>query len=126
MMQLLRAFVLIPLILSVLLADYNRTEHVIFEVQTLSTPPKIKNQQRAHYPFEMRRQGISGHVIIDFIVDEEGNVQDPLVKFSTNSFFNNSALIAVKKWKYRPGVKNSRLVATRVLERIDFTLNQEP
>ena len=126
MTQIVRILILIPIFVSILFAGYDRTEHVIFEVQTLSTPPKIKNQQRAHYPFEMRRQGISGHVIIDFIVDEEGNVQDPLVKFSTNSFFNNSALIAVKTWKYRPGVKNSRLVATRVLERIDFTLNQEP
>ena len=41
-------------------------------------------------------------VVVIFIVDENGRVQDPKVQRTTNPSFDRSALAAIKQWKFEP------------------------
>jgi RNA polymerase sigma factor (sigma-70 family) len=46
------------------------------DLATLDRQPRPRFQARPKYPFELRRAGIEGQVLVDLIVDAEGNVQN--------------------------------------------------
>jgi hypothetical protein len=47
-----------------------------YEPGNLDSLPAPRLQARPVYPFNLRRLGFSGEVLVDFIVDREGNVRD--------------------------------------------------
>jgi periplasmic protein TonB len=97
----------------------------IFDLKNLDQQPAAKFQAKPAYPFDMRRQGITGNVTIQFIVDTNGDVRDPFVVKSDHREFEQPALQAVAKWKFRPGRKGGRAVNTRMMVPMQFNLNDE-
>lgn len=98
----------------------------IFDLSALEKHPVPTFQARPQYPFELRRAGINGEVVVRFIVDSNGNVRDPRIIRSTNPAFEAPVLNAVLKWKFRPGEKGGVKVNTSNVEiRIPFNLNNE-
>jgi protein TonB len=97
----------------------------IFDIASLDKIPDPRYRNPPQYPFEMRRQGISGEVTIEFIVDTNGDVQNPFVVKSTHREFESNALQAVAKWKFTPGQKNGKKVNTRVQVPIGFNINDQ-
>ncbi len=97
----------------------------LFNISELDRAPEPIVQTRPDYPFELKRAGIDGRVRAGFIVDSQGNVILPYVVSSTNRGFERAAIEAVKKWKFRPGMKNGRKVNTRVEQPIDFKMSAE-
>ncbi|MBC7369796.1 MAG: TonB family protein [Undibacterium sp.] len=97
----------------------------IVPLESLDQKPVITFQKRPNYPFTMRRNGIAGSAVVDFIVDAQGNVQGATPVESTHEDFGPAAAAAVAQWKYRPGLKNGRAVATRMRSPLVFTLNEE-
>ncbi|MCW1886521.1 energy transducer TonB [Luteolibacter flavescens] len=57
------------------------------------------------YPASARSAGLQGRVTVTFTVDERGYVVNTRVSSSTNPIFNEAALAAVRRWKFRPGVR---------------------
>lgn len=94
----------------------------IFNVADLDQKPSARVQIQPNYPFEMRRQGINGQVVIGFICDTNGDVIDPYVIRSSQREFETNALVAIQKWKFRPGKKGGRAVNTRMSQLFDFNL----
>lgn len=80
----------------------------------------IREPVEAVYPIEMLKAGIAGEVLVDFIVDSNGNVANPFVLKSSHREFEAAALEAVGKWKFDPGVKGQRAVNTRQRTPITF------
>ena len=97
----------------------------IFDISKLDQQPIAKFQARPQYPFEMRRAGISGDVLVDFIVDTNGDVRNAFAAHSSQREFEASAVQAVSKWKFKPGRKNGHNVYTHMQVPIVFTLNEE-
>jgi len=97
----------------------------VFDISMLDQTPVPKFQARPQYPFEMRRAGIAGEVVVDFIVDTNGDVQNAYALRSTQREFEAAAVQAVTKWKFRPGRKGGRDVPTHMQVPIVFTLNEE-
>lgn len=77
------------------------------------------------YPFEMRRSGLKGEVVVEFIVDTQGNVREPVIVRSTHPGFEQAALDAVLKWKFKPGKKGGAAVNTRARQIFPFTLQAD-
>jgi TonB family protein len=77
------------------------------------------------YPETMRHAGITGEVVVDFIVDAHGNVQNAHVIRSTQADFEAAALNAVRTWKFQPGVKNSRAVNVHLQVPVRFTMESQ-
>jgi TonB family protein len=73
------------------------------------------------YPYNMRNAGVIGQVVIEFVVDPEGRVINPIVIRSNNPWFERPAIEAILQWKYQPARKNGRTVKTLAQQRIDFT-----
>ena len=97
----------------------------VFDISMLDQTPVPKFQARPQYPFEMRRAGIAGEVVVDFIVDTNGDVQNAYALRSSQREFEAAAVAAVTKWKFKPGRKGGRDVPTHMQVPIVFTLNEE-
>jgi protein TonB len=98
----------------------------VFNLKDLDQAPQVRGvQARPNYPFEMRRAGINGEVVIQFIVDQNGDVRDVTVIKSTQREFESAAQQAVMKWKYKPGRKGGKTVSVRMQIPIVFNLNDE-
>ena len=95
----------------------------VFDISKLDQQPQPRFQARPQYPFEMRRAGKSGEVVVDFIVDTNGDVQNAYARKSSQREFEAAAVQAVSKWKFRPGRKAGRNVNTHMQVPIVFSLN---
>jgi protein TonB len=97
----------------------------IFDLASLDQRPEARVRITPVYPFEMRRSGLKGEVVVGFIVDSNGDVRDPYIVKSSNPGFEDAAIQAVLKWKFRPGRKGGAAVNTRVAQPLTFNLNTE-
>ncbi len=63
------------------------------------------------YPSRALARGIEGWVLLEFTIDEIGQAVNPIVLESDPPhIFDVVAIVAVKKWKYRPMMENGRAV----------------
>jgi protein TonB len=83
-----------------------------FHVSDLDKPPELVSAVQPGYPAEMRKAGTDGSVTLLFVLDEEGRVNDPRVDASSHPAFEQPALEALKKWRFRPGTKEGQPVKT--------------
>lgn len=97
----------------------------LFNLADLDQKPEARVRTAPIYPFEMRRSGLKGSVVVGFIVDSSGAVRDPYIVRSSNPGFEQAAIDTVLKWRFRPGKKGGAAVNTRVQQPIEFTLNAQ-
>ena len=74
------------------------------------------------YPPPAMRAGIRGTVHLDVIVRSDGTVGDITVVDSTRPGFGfeDAAIAAVGRWRYRPALRDQKPVDVSILVRIDF------
>jgi protein TonB len=106
-------------------ANFGKGMKDLFDISNLDQVPQPRVQVQPQYPFEMRRAGISGEVLVAFIVGTTGDVVDAYAVKSTQREFEAPAVQAVLKWKFRPGRKSGRAVNTRMQVPIVFNLSDE-
>jgi len=81
-------------------------------------------QKSITYPELARRAGIEGRVFIQFVVDEKGNVIDPIVIRGIGGGCDEAALEAVKKAKFIPGKQRGRPVKVQYALPVTFRLGE--
>ena len=79
-------------------------------------------QQRIQYPELARRAGIEGTVFVQFVVDENGNVQDPVCVRDPGGQTCEEALRAVRTSKFQPGRQRGQPVKVRFSLPVKFRL----
>lgn len=94
----------------------------IFDLSDLDRVPEPVFQPAPAYPPTLRREGLKVKVIVDFIVDVDGRVVNPVIFDSEHSAFNDPAILGVAKWKFRAGVRAGTKVNTRMRVPIIFTV----
>ena len=97
--------------------------HRAFSLSDLDVPPTASYRSPPVYPFALRQQGITGEVLVDFIVDPNGVVRNAVAVRATQREFEEAACAAVGKWKFRPGRKGGVAVFVHMQVPIVFTLN---
>ena len=97
----------------------------VFDLRALDRTPVARFQARPEYPFEMKRTGSAGEVLVEFVVAADGSVRDARAVRSSQREFEDAAVRAVSKWTFRPGQKDGRNVPTRMQVPIVFSLNEE-
>ena len=84
---------------------------------------KLVREVPPTYPREAERQGLSGWVDVEFTVAPNGTTQDLVVRGAQPlKTFDQSAMDAVKRWRFEPVMRNGAPVAQRVAVRIRFQL----
>lgn len=81
-------------------------------------------QKHITYPELARKAGIEGRVVLQFIIDEEGNVTNPIVVRGIGGGCDEEALKAVKKVKFTPGKQRGKPVRVRYSLPVTFKLDQ--
>jgi protein TonB len=86
-------------------------------------PPKAIVQTHPNYPPLARQARVQGQVLVDAILDEQGNVIDMKV-VSGPPLLYQAALDALKTWKYEPTYLNDQPIAVEMIVTITFQLGQ--
>ena len=102
------------------------SEDAVYGLSELPVPPLLIKSVLPKYPEQAREQWITGTVIVEFVVDEEGNVRNPFIYKTSNPVFNEAALDAVKQWRFEPGELNGKPVKVRVRQPLPFLLSAPP
>lgn len=82
-------------------------------------------QKNVEYPEDARRAGIEGRVIVQFIVDENGQVENPRVIRGIGGGCDEAALEAVAQAKFAPGMQRGQPVRVQYSLPIVFRLADE-
>lgn len=80
-------------------------------------------QRMIVYPEIAKKAGIEGRVFVQFIIDEKGNVTNPVVLKGIGGGCDEAALEAVKKAKFKPGKQRGRPVRVQYSIPIVFRLS---
>lgn len=88
--------------------------------QTKTEPPVPVRTVAPDYPDELRREGVSGLVMVKCEIDAQGNVTTTEIEKSSNPAFEKPAVAAVKKWKFKPAKQDGNPVAIKVSIPIKF------
>jgi len=80
-------------------------------------------QRSIRYPEAARRAGIEGRVFVQFIVNEQGEVEDPQVIRGIGGGADEEALRAIRDAQFRPGMQRGRPVRVQYSLPIVFQLS---
>jgi TonB family protein len=86
----------------------------------IATPTKIRDV-RPEYPAEATSANISGMVVLEIVIDTQGDVRSARVLRPIPQL-NDAALRAVKQWKFAPTVKGGVAVPVVMTVTMNFTL----
>jgi len=110
----------IPLDIGVLANPELRT----WDLSELSKQPVAVSTPHPQYPFAMRSAGIEGTVVVDFVVDAQGNVLRPKALEGASREFADAAVEGLRRWHFRPGMKDGRAVMTHMQIPLVFSLQK--
>ena len=92
----------------------------LFNLGDLDRVPVPLLQQPPVFPRHLKNEVSEAEVVVDFIVGADGKVPWAKVYSSTHRGFEDSAILGVSGWQFRPGVKNGKKVATRMRVPLKF------
>lgn len=96
----------------------------IFNKDDLDKAPEAASRVNPRYPFELKRQGLAGAVVLRFVVDSRGDVSDVEVVSANYPEFGKSAAEALLKWKFKAGMKDGNRVNTRMELPMNFAVER--
>lgn len=86
--------------------------------------PKMLRSFPPHYPYRAKRDNIEGWVVLRFVVDTEGIAEKmEVVSADPVGIFEEEALKAVARYRFKPAVKNGENVKCITMQRISFKLD---
>lgn len=75
------------------------------------------------YPVVPQEQGVEGKVIIQFVVDKNGTITDPVVVRSVDPYLDKEALRVIKAMpKWKPGMQRNQAVRVKYTVPVTFRL----
>ena len=81
-------------------------------------------QKKIVYPELALKAGIEGRVVIQFVIDKEGNIKDPVVVRGIGGGCDEEAIRALQASKFRPGYQRGIPVSVRYTVPISFKINK--
>lgn len=74
------------------------------------------------YPTQAKRVGIEGKVIVQFIVNKNGDVENPEILRGIGGGCDEEVLRAIKLMKFTPGIQNGNFVKVKMSQPVIFKL----
>ncbi len=103
--------------------DLNFDGNRIFEEKELDKPPAAIRRVKPDYPYIARELNKTGIVKLSFIINQDGQISDIKIIGETEpGVFSKSALNALNKWRFTPGILNGKKVSARVTLDFKFSL----
>ncbi|KZY47768.1 MULTISPECIES: energy transducer TonB [unclassified Oleiphilus] len=91
---------------------------------SVDTPPKVRKRSPIVYPELARKQGVSGYVTMNVLIDESGNVEDvEILDSKPEEIFDLKADSTIRRWKFEPATYNGKKVKVWAMQKIVFKLD---
>ncbi len=91
---------------------------------TVDQPPDPRSQGALPYPPAAKRDGVTGYVVLNLLINTEGEVkQVQILESEPNGVFEEAARQAAKNWLFTPARYEGRDVRVWARQRIRFDLN---
>jgi protein TonB len=68
--------------------------------------PVPQFRAQPEYPGDLKAKGVSGEVLVEFVISETGEVLYATVVRSSEERLNAAAIDAIRKWRFRPAQYN--------------------
>jgi len=95
----------------------------VYELSEVDRGPSVITKVDPLYPSVAREKQIEGRVILRFIITKDGRVIEPtVVEGEPPGVFDNSALDAIRGWRFNPGIKNGKPVDVIIVAPLTFGL----
>jgi periplasmic protein TonB len=95
-----------------------------FTPDQVERKPRVLRPITPIYPFQATVNGIEGRVVLRFIVDENGEVKNPVVvKAEPEGVFEEAALAAIVKYRFIPATIGNRKVKCIAVLPVGFKIN---
>ncbi len=88
------------------------------------TKPEAVRQVQPRYTENARRAGVQGVVILEAIIDEQGNVDNVRILRGLPMGLDREAVAAVQQWKFRPATMASKPVKVYFTLTVNFTIQR--
>jgi len=85
---------------------------------------RLLSHTEAKYPEDARAKGIEGTVVVRFTVDHDGIPQNIQVTKSLYPSLDQSAIEAVRTWRFEPALKNGQPVSMVLESALDFSMSE--
>jgi len=94
----------------------------VFNLADLDRTPVIVTQRNPDYPIELRNTNLAGTVVVRFVVNAIGAVQNIEVTSSPHPAFSRAVVRCLDKWKFKPGMKGGKAVSTLMELPVGFSM----
>ncbi len=97
---------------------------VIFTMFAVDERPRRISGPMPRYPEVLRQAGVEGNVVLEFVVDTLGRVEESTIRVirATNQAFVASAIVVIKKSVFRPARVRGSAVRVLVQQSVGFTI----
>lgn len=91
---------------------------------TVDEPPKPRSQGELPYPSQAKRDGVTGYVVLNLLINAEGEVEKvQVLEAEPEGVFEEAAREAVEDWRFTPARYEGRDVRVWARQRIRFDLS---
>jgi protein TonB len=97
----------------------NSPQDIPQPVAAKAQPLKVIHREIPVYPQEARERRIMGTVVVEAVVDRQGNVTSARM-INGLKLFEDSALTAIKGWKFAPTTPEGLQAEQKIKIQIDF------
>lgn len=92
----------------------------IFELGDVDSPPTPRTRIEFSYPSSAKRKGITGTVRVEYIVNEEGRVEDIKITESPDRILSDATSDVLRRARFDPATKGGRPVKVRMRASIPY------
>jgi TonB family protein len=94
----------------------------VFQMTDGVTVPKITSRVEAPYTDEARATKLEGKIVLLIEITSAGTVENVVVLRQMEKGMDESAVQAIKQWKFSPATKDGRPVAVMITVEMNFSL----
>lgn len=77
-----------------------------------------------NYPKDALNVGIEGRVVVQFIVNKKGEVEEPVILRGIGGGCDEEVLRVIKLMKFTPGIQNGNFVKVKMAQAVTFKLQK--
>ncbi len=96
----------------------------IFTLSELDRAPQVIRSEKPNYPIELINAKVSGLVVVRFIVDATGDVQNVKIVSTPHTALGAAVASSLTRWRFKAGMKGGRAVSTMMELPVEFAPEQ--
>lgn len=98
---------------------------LVFDLNEVDKKPVAISKAQPFYPYRAKRRKVEGEVILHIVISDQGQVSEAkVISAKPAGYFEDAAVKAVKKWKFKPGQVDGENVAVKREQTIKFSLQK--